>query len=149
MASACIQLFFVSIPKAVPAADVFPPKPLQIHLVCIAPKDLPRTYALSASVGVASVGHERTKGESRGLFARCERTTAAAAAVDELLSPLWKASIAYKPLCHSSPAFEPAATVGAASVGHERTKGESRGQLTRAVRGIAGVAEFCDQSTGN
>ena len=31
MASACIQLFFVGIPKAVPAADVFPPKPLQIR----------------------------------------------------------------------------------------------------------------------
>ena len=90
MASACIQLFFVGIPKAVPAADVFPPKPLQIHLVYIAPKDLPRAYAPSASVGVASVGHERTKGESRGLFARCERTIAAAAAVGELLSPLWK-----------------------------------------------------------
>ena len=88
MASACIQLFFVGIPKAVPAADVFPPKPLQIHLVYIAPKDLPRAYALCANVGVASVGHERTKGESRGLFARYERTTAAAAAVNELLSPL-------------------------------------------------------------
>ena len=75
---------------------MFPPEPLQIHLVYIAPKDLSRACALSASVGVASVGHERTKGESRGLFARCERTTAAAAAVNELLSPLWKASIAYK-----------------------------------------------------
>ena len=98
MASACIQLFFVGIPKAVPAADVFPPKPLQIHLVYIAPKDLPRAYALCANVGVASVGHERTKGESRGLFARCERTTAAAAAVGELLSSLWRASVAYRPL---------------------------------------------------
>ena len=149
MASACIRLFLVGIPKAVPAADVFPPKPLQIHLVCIAPKDLPRAYALCASVGVASVGHERTKGESRGLFARCERTTAAAAAVDELLSPLWKASIAYIPLCHSPPAYEPAATVGAASVGHERTKGESRDQRTRGMRGIAEIAECADQGAGN
>ena len=149
MASACIRLFLVGIPKAVPAADVFPPKPLQIHLVYIAPKDLPRAYALCASVGVASVGHERTKGESRGLFARCERTTAAAAAVNELLSPLWKASIAYKPLCHSPPAYEPAATVGAASVGHERTKGESRGQITRGVRHVAGIVAFAGQSTGD
>ena len=122
---------------------------VQIHLVYIAPKDLPRAYALCASVGVASVGHERTKGESRGLFARCERTTAAAAAVNELLSPLWKASIAYIPLCHSSPAYEPAATVGAASVGHERTKGESRDQRTRDMRGIAEIAEFADQGAGN
>ena len=106
MASACIRLFLVGIPKAVPAADVFPPKPLQIHLVCIAPKDLPRAYALSASAGVTSVGHERTKGESRGLSTRCERTTAAAAAVGELLSPHWKASVAYITFFNSCRAYD-------------------------------------------
>ena len=62
----------------------------------IAPDDLSRAYALSAGVGVASVGHERTKGDTRGVFARCVRTIAAAAAVGVLLSPLWKAAVAYR-----------------------------------------------------
>ena len=50
---------------------------------------------------------------------------------------------------HSPWAYEPAATVGAASVGHERTKGESRGQITRGVRHVAGIVAFAGQSTGD
>ena len=82
-------------------------------------------------------------------FARCVRGIAAVAAVGVLLSPLWKASVAYKPLYHKPRAYESAATVGAASVGHERTKGESRDQRTRDMRGIAEIAEFADQGAGN
>ena len=52
MASACIQLFFMGIPIAVQAPDVFPPKPLKIHLVYIAPKDLHRLHFKSKSKGV-------------------------------------------------------------------------------------------------
>ena len=68
-----------------------------IHLVCIAFNDLPRAYEPAAAVGAASFGHERTKGESRGLSACCLRRIVAVAAMGVLLSPpLWKASVAYR-----------------------------------------------------
>ena len=59
-------------------------------------QNLPRAYESllrPSAVGAARVDQERTKGESRGLLARCMRTIAAAAAVGVLLSPLWKGSV--------------------------------------------------------
>ena len=108
-----------------------------------------RSYELAAAVSVASVCHERTKGELRCLFARGVREKAAFTAVSVPSTLCWSVTVVYNALDHLPVVYEPAATVGAASVGHERTKGKSRDQTTRDMRGIAEIVEFAYQGAGN
>ena len=79
----------------------------------------------------------------------CASEKSAFAAVSVPSTLCWSVAVVCRALDHMPVVYGPAATVGAASVGHERTKGESRDQRTRDMRGIAEIAEFADQGAGN